>query len=62
MEVTADDLGRGTVRGAARDAARQARVAADREVRRLIADVEGQADSNCVGDWMWRVARGPAQP
>jgi len=46
MGTTANDLDRdmhrdaNTVRGAARDAARQARVAANQEVRRLIADVE----------------------
>ena len=46
MGTTANDLGRelhrdgATIRGAARDAARQARTAANQEVRRLIADVE----------------------
>ena len=46
METTANDLDRElrhdgkTIRGAAREAARQARVAANQEVRRLIADVE----------------------
>jgi ElaB/YqjD/DUF883 family membrane-anchored ribosome-binding protein len=42
MGTTANDIDRdaATVRGAARDAARQARSAANQEVRRLIADVE----------------------
>ncbi len=46
MEPTANDLDRElrhdgkTIKGAARDAARQARVAANLEVRKLIADVE----------------------
>jgi ElaB/YqjD/DUF883 family membrane-anchored ribosome-binding protein len=46
MEPTANDLDRElrhdgkTIKGAARDAARQARVAANQEVRKLIADVE----------------------
>ena len=46
MDTTANDLDRElrhdgkTVKGAARDAARQARVAANQEVRKLIADVE----------------------
>ena len=46
METTANDLDRElrhngkTVKGAAREAARQARVAAHQEVRKLIADVE----------------------
>jgi ElaB/YqjD/DUF883 family membrane-anchored ribosome-binding protein len=46
VETTANDLDRElrhdgkTIRGAAREAARQARVAANQEVRRLIADVE----------------------
>lgn len=46
MEPTANDLDRElrhdgkTIRGAAREAARQARVAANQEVRKLIADVE----------------------
>ena len=46
MEPAANDLDRElrhdgkTIRGAAREAARQARVAANQEVRKLIADVE----------------------
>jgi ElaB/YqjD/DUF883 family membrane-anchored ribosome-binding protein len=46
VETTASDLDRDlrhdgkTIRGAAREAARQARVAANQEVRKLIADVE----------------------
>jgi ElaB/YqjD/DUF883 family membrane-anchored ribosome-binding protein len=46
VEPAANDLDRGlrhdgkTIRGAARQAARQARVAANHEVRKLIADVE----------------------
>ena len=46
MEPTANDLDRElrhdgkTIKGAAREAARQARVAANQEVRKLIADVE----------------------
>jgi ElaB protein len=46
METTANDLDRElrhdgkTIKGAAREAARQARVAAHQEVRKLIADVE----------------------
>ena len=46
METTANDLDRElrhdgkTIKGAAREAVRQARVAANQEVRKLIADVE----------------------
>jgi ElaB/YqjD/DUF883 family membrane-anchored ribosome-binding protein len=54
MEPAANDLDRElrhdgkTIKGAAREAVRQARVAANQEVRKLIADVEELI--RCVGD------------